>query len=91
MVQIIFGVILLLLGVVLLVQGVRQGRSEAGRQKGFIGRFGALMLGLVAAFLGLALLLPARDAAPTPGRNTNPVDEAVQEGTPDEDAPDEDR
>lgn len=76
--QLVFGIILLVLGLILLVQGVRRGRSEAGRQEGFIGRFGALMLGLVAAFLGVALLLPARDAAPAPGQNTNPVDEAVQ-------------
>ncbi len=80
MVQIIFGVVLSVLGAILLVQGIRQGRSEAGRQKGFIGRFGGVMLGLVAAFLGVALLLPAREATPTPGQNTNPVDEAVQEG-----------
>ncbi len=89
MVQIIFGVIFLLLGAGLLVQGVRQGQNEAGRQKGFIGRFGALMLGLVVAFFGVALLLPARDAAPTPGQNTNPVDEAVQDDTLDENAQDD--
>ncbi len=89
MVQIIFGVIFLLFGAGLLVQSVRQGQSEAGRQKGFIGRFGALMLGLVVAFFGAALLLPARDAAPTPGQNTNPVDEAVQDDTPDENAQDD--
>lgn len=77
--QLIFGIILLVLGVVFLVQGVRQGQSEAGRQQGFIGRFGGIMLGLVAAFLGVALLLPAREADPTPGQNTNPVDEAVQD------------
>lgn len=77
--QLIFGIILLVLGVILLIQGVRQGQSEAGRQQGFIGRFGGIMLGLVAAFLGVALLLPAREADPTPGQNTNPVDEAVQD------------
>ena len=77
--QLIFGIILLVLGVIFLVQGVRQGQSEAGRQQGFIGRFGGIMLGLVAAFLGVALLLPAREADPTPGQNTNPVDEAVQD------------
>ena len=77
--QLIFGIILFVLGVILLIQGVRHGQSEAGRQKGFIGRFGGIMLGLVAAFLGVALLLPARDAAPAPGQNTNPVDEAVQD------------
>ncbi len=79
MVQIIFGVILCVLGAWLLVQGIRQGQSEAGRQRGVLGRLGGIMLGLVAAFFGVALLVPARDAAPTPGQNTNPVDEAVQE------------
>ena len=77
MVQIVSGVVLLVLGVLFLVQGLR-GR-DAGRQKGLLGGLGGIMLGLIAAFLGVALLLPARDATPTPGQNTNPVDEAVQE------------
>jgi len=77
MVQIVSGVVLLVLGALFLVQGLR-GR-DAGRQKGPLGGLGGIMLGLIAAFLGVALLLPARDATPTPGQNTNAVDEAVQE------------
>ena len=80
MVQLISGVVLLILGVVLLVRGFLRGRDEtAGQQGGFIGRLGALMVGLVLAFLGAALLLPAREATPVGGANTNPVDEAVEE------------
>ncbi len=79
MIQLISGIIVLALGTWLLFSGIRQTRREgAGEQKGFIGRFGALMLGAVLAFLGVALLLPARDATPNPGVMTNPVDEAVQ-------------
>lgn len=82
MVQIVFGVALTLIGVLLLVRGIRRGQNEgAQRQQGFIGRFGALMVGAVLAFLGVALLLPARQATPTSGANTNPVDEAVEEGS----------
>lgn len=81
MVQLVFGVVLTLIGVLLLVRGVQRGQNEgAGRQQGFIGRFGTLMAGVVLAFLGVALLLPARQATPTSGANTNPVDEAVEEG-----------
>jgi hypothetical protein len=81
MIQLVSGSILLLLGAVLLIRGFRSSRQEgAGPQRGFLGRFGTLMLGLIAAFLGVALLLPARDATPTPGVAPNPVDEAVQEG-----------
>jgi len=77
MVQIVSGVVLLVLGALFLVQGLRR-RGDAGRQ-GPLGGLGGIMLGLIAAFLGVALLLPARDATPTPGQNTNAVDEAVQE------------
>ena len=37
------------------------------------------MMGLVIAFLGAALVLPARNATPVPGDNTNPVDNAVED------------
>lgn len=80
MVQIVSGVILFVLGALLLVRAVRQGQRENAGRQGPLGRFGGIMLGLIAAFLGAALLLPARDATPTPGQNTNAVDEAVQEG-----------
>lgn len=92
MIETVSGLILLVVGALLLVRGLRRGQDadsgqeEAGRQGverqgGALGqRFGPLMLGLVLAFLGVALLLPARDATPTPGANTNPVDEAVEEG-----------
>ncbi len=80
MVQLVSGAVLLILGVVLLVRGLQRGRDETGgRQGGFIGRFGTLMVGLVLAFLGAALLLPAREATPQDGANTNPVDEAIEE------------
>jgi uncharacterized membrane protein len=82
MVQIVSGAVLLLLGALLVVRGLRLDPQErAGQQGGALGRrFGPLMLGLVLAFLGVALPLPARDATPSPGANTNPVDEAVEEG-----------
>jgi hypothetical protein len=81
MIQLVSGSLLLLLGAALLISGLRRSRrEEAGAQRGFLGRFGALMLGLIMAFLGVALLLPARDATPTPGVAPNPVDEAIQEG-----------
>ena len=80
MVQTVLGIILLLIGLFLIVQNLIQGRRDDGRkEKGFIGRFGTLMLGLVIAFLGAALVLPARNAAPVPGDNTNPVDNAVED------------
>lgn len=80
MVQLVSGAVLLILGVVLLLRGIQRGRDEtAGRQGGFVGQFGPLMLGLILAFLGAALLLPAREATPVGGANTNPVDEAVEE------------
>lgn len=81
MVQMVSGVILLVLGALLALRGLRRDPQEkAEEQGGALGRrFGPLMLGLVLAFLGVALLLPARDAGPTPGANTNPVDEAVDE------------
>lgn len=80
MIQLISGLIILAVGAWLLISGVRRTQQEsAGEQKGFIGRFGTLMLGAVLAFLGVALLLPARDATPNPGIATNPVDEAVQD------------
>ena len=88
MIETVSGLILLVVGVLLVVRGLRRdqhvnsGQKEAGQQGGALGRrFGPLMLGLVLAFLGAALLLPPRDATPTPGANTNPVDEAVEEGS----------
>lgn len=51
----------------------------AERPQGVIGRLGSIMVGLVLAFLGAALLLPARNADPVSGANQNPVDEAVEE------------
>jgi hypothetical protein len=79
MVQTVSGVIL---GALLARRGLRRDPQEkASQQGGALGRrFGPPMLGLALAFLGAALLLPARDATPTPGANTNPVDEAVEEG-----------
>ena len=80
MVQTVSGIILLVIGLFLIVQNLVQGQRDDGRkEKGFIGRFGTLMLGLVIAFLGVALVLPARTATPTPGDNTNPVDNAVED------------
>ena len=80
MVQTVSGIIILVVGVVLIAQNLIQGsRDDGKKEKGFIGRFGTLMVGLVLGFLGAALLLPARQAAPTPGANQNPVDNAVED------------
>ncbi len=80
MVQTVSGIIILVVGVSLIAQKLIQGRRDDGRkEKGFIGRFGTLMVGLVIAFLGAALLLPARQATPVPGANQNPVDNAVED------------
>ena len=80
MIETISGIIILVIGVILIAQNLIQGQRDNGpKEKGFIGRFGTLMIGLVLAFLGAALLLPARDAAPTPGANQNPVDNAVED------------
>ena len=80
MVQTVSGIVILVVGVILIAQNLIQGQRDDGRkEKGFIGRFGTLMVGLVIAFLGAALLLPARQATPTPGANQNPVDNAVED------------
>ncbi len=80
MVQTVSGIMLLIIGIFLIGQNLVQGQREtAGRQKGFIGRFGTLMLGLVIAFLGVALVVPAREATSVPGANSNPVDNAVED------------
>ncbi len=70
----------MVIGVALIAQNLIQGQRDNGRkEKGFIGRFGTLMIGLIIAFLGAALVLPARQATPTPGANQNPVDDAVED------------
>ena len=81
MIQTVSGIVLLVIGLLLIGQNLLRGqRDDGSKEKGFIGRFGTLMVGLVIAFLGAALLLPARQAAPVPGANQNPVDNAVEEG-----------
>ena len=78
--QLVFGMVCLVAGVFFLARSVLRGQREgAERPKGVFGRLGGLMVGLVLALFGVALLLPARNAEPTPGANTNPVDEAVEE------------
>ena len=81
MIQTVSGIVLLLIGLLLIGQNLVRGQRDDGqKEKGFIGRFGTLMVGLIIAFLGAALLLPARQATPTPGANQNPVDNALQSG-----------
>lgn len=80
MVQTVSGIVILVVGIALVAQHLIQGRRDDGRkEKGFIGRFGTLMIGLVLAFLGVALVVPAQRATPTPGANQNPVDNAVED------------
>ena len=79
MIEDTLGISLLLGGSFLLAGALWRGQHEdADRPRSIFGRLGGLMLGLVLAFFGAALLLPARDATPTPGANTNPVDNAVE-------------
>lgn len=79
--QLVFGTVCLVAGVFFLVRSFWRGEHEgAERPKGVFGRLGGIMVGLVLALFGAALLLPDRNAEPVPGANTNPVDEAVEEG-----------
>lgn len=80
MVQTVSGIVILVIGIALIARNLIQGQRDNGqKEKGFIGRFGTLMIGLVLAFLGAALVVPARQATPTPGANQNPVDNAVED------------
>ena len=82
--QLLFGIVCLLAGLFFLGRSFFRGQNEGTeRPAGVFGRLGGIMIGLVLAFLGAALLLPARNADPVGGANQNPVDEAVEEGSSD--------
>lgn len=82
--QLLFGIVCLLIGLFFLGRSFFLGTNEgAERPAGVFGRLGGIMVGLVLAFLGAALLLPARNAEPVGGANQNPVDEAVEDGSTD--------
>lgn len=82
--QLLFGIVCLLVGLFFLGRSFFRGQNEgAERPAGVFGRLGGIMVGLVLAFLGAALLLPARNAEPVGGANQNPVDEAVEDGSTD--------
>ena len=68
MIQTISGIIVLLVGAYFLFTGIRHATHESADQhKGLIGRFGMLMVGILVALVGLALVVPAQNAEPTPG------------------------
>lgn len=78
-VQNLSGSLLLVIGAVVLISTfVRSRREGASQQRGILGRLGPFIIALILLFLGVALVLPARNATPTPGANTNPVDEQLE-------------
>lgn len=71
MIQTLSGIAVLLIGGYYLFTGIRHAQHEpADQQKGFIGRFGALMVGVIIVLVGLALVVPAQNSEPVPDSET---------------------
>ena len=69
MLQTISGIVVLLIGGYALFVGFRHATHEsADQQKGFIGRFGVLMVAILMLLVGVALVVPAQNAEPTESR-----------------------
>ena len=72
MIQTISGVIVLLIGGYYLFVGVRHTQRESADQhKGFIGRFGRLMVGIIIVLVGVILVVPAQNAESVPDSGTS--------------------
>ena len=79
MIQTISGIIVLLIGGYYLFVGVRHTQLEpADQHKGFIGRFGKLMVGLIIVLVGVILVVPAQDAEP----NSETPNSSLEQPTP---------
>ena len=71
MLQTSIGIVVLLIGGYYLYTGIRNvTREPADQHKGFLGRFGVLMVGIIIALVGVALVVPARNAEPVPDSET---------------------
>ena len=71
MIQTLIGVAVLLVGGYFLFLGVRRSTHEgADQQKGFLGRFGTLMVGILILLVGVALVVPAQNSEPVPDSET---------------------
>lgn len=69
MVQTIIGVLVLLVGGYFLFAGIHHTMRESAQEhKGFLGRFGLLMVGVLVTLVGVALVVPAQNAEPEPGQ-----------------------
>lgn len=69
MVQTVVGVLVLLTGGYFLWVGIRRTMREGAQEhKGFLGRFGLLMVGILVTLVGVALVVPAQNAEPEPGQ-----------------------
>ena len=71
MIQTLIGVAALALGAYFLFVGIRRSTHEAAdQQKGFLGRFGTLMIGIIILLVGVALVVPAQNSEPVPDSET---------------------
>ena len=71
MIQTVAGIIVLLIGGYALFTGIRHAQHEpANQHKGFIGRFGTLMVGIIIFLVGVILVVPAQNAEPVPDSET---------------------